>query len=80
MGGVKPCVIHYTGGKPWKVFTYHWYEWYTEYRESPFYDPELGITVYDNVQNRSYSGKEILRIILKKYAPRVYLLVHNRKR
>lgn len=32
------AVVHYTGPKPWKTFTFGWLEWWDIYRESIFFD------------------------------------------
>lgn len=40
-----PVIIHYTGPKPWKRFTYMWLAWWNVYKSTEFFDPRLEYSI-----------------------------------
>lgn len=63
---ISPAIIHYAGPKPWKTFTYHWYDWWTAYSRSPFYDIEFATAMTKNTMHPQYTVKQLLKKLLKK--------------
>lgn len=65
-------IIHYTGSKPWNDFKCCWIEWWTNYRESVFYNPNIYITVSEKIRIETKLGNNAKNII--NHAPiRIYL-------
>lgn len=62
----KPVVIHYAGKKPWKTFTYHWYDWWSVYSRSPFYDSTFAYKSATKILYPDYSIKRLIKMIVKK--------------
>lgn len=62
------CIIHYAGLKPWKSFTRHWYDWWSVYRESPFYDKTLEMSI----ASRPLSVKQSIKVWIKWHYPSLY--------
>lgn len=62
------CIIHYAGLKPWKNFTRHWSEWWSVYRESPFYDKSLELSIVA----RPLSMRQSLKVWIKWNYPSLY--------
>lgn len=52
----KVAVVHYTGPKPWKTFTFGWLEWWDLYRQSIFFNYEF----YLKISRRALDKKGIL--------------------
>lgn len=67
---VDPVIIHYAGPKPWKTFTYHWYDWWSVYSRSPFYDIKYAEKITQDILNPKYPTKKVLRMLLKKLLKR----------
>lgn len=63
---LNPGIIHYTGKKPWKTFTYHWYDWWAVYSRTPFYDPEFELDSVRSVLNPDYSASRLIKMLVKK--------------
>lgn len=63
---VKPVVIHYAGKKPWKTFTYHWYDWWAVYSRTPFYDPQFASDAVKKILNPHYSVSRLIKMLVKK--------------
>ena len=68
MSEEETYIIHYAGLKPWKYFTYHWYEWWTVYKESPFFEKDLEKTIVE----RPLSIKQSLKVWIKWHYPNLY--------
>ncbi len=66
-------VIHYAGLKPWNNFTRHWYDWWSVYRESPFYDKNIELQIL----SRPLSIKQTAKIWIKWHYPSLYLKLRN---
>lgn len=62
----NPVVIHYAGPKPWKTFTYHWYDWWSAYSKSPFYNIEFTDKVARDIMNPDFTLKQIIKMLFKK--------------
>lgn len=62
----KPVIIHYTGKKPWKTFTHHWYDWWSVYSRTPFYDPKYESDSVRRILNPDYSVSRLIKMLVKK--------------
>lgn len=62
-----PSIIHYAGKKPWKDFTYHWYDWWSEYSRSPFYDYKFSHEMAKSIQRPQYSKRQLVKMMLKSF-------------
>lgn len=62
----NPVIIHYAGPKPWKTFTYHWYDWWSVYSNSPFYDCEYANIETAKIMNPQYSTKQLIKMLAKR--------------
>lgn len=40
-GDIQPCILHYSGSKPWEAFTQCWQQWWKVYDATLFFDPKL---------------------------------------
>lgn len=63
---LNPVIIHYTGKKPWKTFTYHWYDWWAVYSRTPFYDPKFATDSVKQILNPDYSVSRLIKMLVKK--------------
>lgn len=63
---LNPAIIHYAGKKPWKTFTYHWYDWWSVYSRSPFYNTKFAFESATRILNPDYSLKRLTRMLIKK--------------
>ena len=71
----KPRIIHYAGAKPWNVFTYKWYEWYEEYKLTPFYNPSLELSIFNNTYNKYFTIRELFSIFVQKLSSALCRLI-----
>ena len=55
-------ILHYTGDKPWRDFTYAWAEWWEVYNQSIFKDGMF----YHNICSKLLSPKYQLKSIRRK--------------
>lgn len=60
----NPVIIHYSGEKPWKEFTYRWCDWVSYYRKSPFYDQKLIDTISRKTLNPPFNLKKTIKTLL----------------
>lgn len=58
-----PTIIHYAGPKPWKTFTHHWYDWWSVYSRSPFYDYNYTFDLEQKVLHPRYTIRQLLRMM-----------------
>ena len=63
---LRPVVIHYAGKKPWKTFTYHWYDWWIVYSRTPFYDSKFASDSVRKILNPNYSMWQLIKMLVKK--------------
>lgn len=63
---LHPVIIHYAGQKPWKTFTYHWYDWWIVYSRTPFYNPKFATDSVKKILNPNYSASRLIKMLLKK--------------
>lgn len=64
-------IIHYAGLKPWLYFTRRWYEWWSIYKESSFFDKDLEKRIVE----RPFSIKQSMKIWVKWHYPRLYRIL-----
>lgn len=62
----SPAIIHYAGKKPWKTFTFHWWDWWHVYSSSPFYDYRFAHRMSAEIIHPSYSISRLLKMLAKK--------------
>ncbi len=63
---INPVIIHYAGPKPWKTFTYHWYDWWSVYSRSPFFDFEYAYIASSKIMDKQFTIKQIIRMLANK--------------
>lgn len=63
---INPVIIHYAGPKPWKTFTHHWYDWWSAYSRSPFYDIEFEASVTKKILQPKYGVKQLAKMLIHK--------------
>ena len=54
---INEVIIHYTGDKPWKSFTYAWDEWWSVYKLTIFFDGKFYHDVSKNILNPVKQGR-----------------------
>lgn len=62
----SPAIIHYAGKKPWKTFTFHWWDWWHVYSSSPFYDYRFAHRMSAEIIHPTYSISRLLKMLAKK--------------
>lgn len=65
---INDIIIHYTGDKPWKTFTYAWNEWWNIYEKSIFFDGEF----YHQISKKIMNPKMQLKHLYKKVKNKLY--------
>lgn len=63
---LNPTIIHYAGPKPWKTFTYHWYDWWSAYSGSPFYDFEYTDRATAEIMKPKYTLRQVVKMLVNK--------------
>lgn len=62
---LKPIIIHYSGPKPWKVFTNLWAYWWSIYDRSIVYNESFECEIYQKILIPDYSLKKVIRLYLR---------------
>lgn len=71
----NPCIIHYSGNKPWKTFTNNWFDWWEVYRRSPFYDRQFELEVENSILHPIYPTKRLMAFYLRAKFPAMYRII-----
>lgn len=59
---INDIIVHYTGDKPWKTFTYAWEEWWNVYNESIFFNGMF----YHEVCKKILDPRQQAKLVIKK--------------
>lgn len=60
-----PMIIHYSGPKPWEVFTNLWADWWGVYGRSPVYNSHFESKIYKKILIPDYSFKKIIKLFMR---------------
>lgn len=58
-----PVVVHYSGPKPWKVFTHRWPLWWSKYRNTAIYNAEEEYNFCNSIIYPDYSLKSLAKLL-----------------